>query len=173
MAATIGSKSCSSPRHHADGVAAVVRAGGLEPPQVSRPYGFSYHFGFRRRAGCSGPFVVWTIPSPYPDGDVGAARLVSTPSAGAVRPRRLGSGSPGIGFPEFEQFCIAGFPASTRCRNLTFRFKSVASTNFATPAASQRLDSQWAVDRKRESAWPRNAAIQTLRRIRISLPGLK
>jgi len=33
------------------------------------------------------------------------------------------------GFPEFEQFCIAGFPASTQ-----FAFKSVASTSFATPA---------------------------------------
>ena len=92
----------------------MVRAGGLEPPQVSRPYGFSYHLGFRRRRRDRTPFVVWTIPSPYPRGNVGAARLVSTPSAGAT-PHRLGSGSPGRGFPEFEQFCIAGFPASTRC----------------------------------------------------------
>ena len=38
------------------------------------------------------------------------------------------------GFPEFEQFCIVGFPASTR-----FWFKSVASTSFATPAALPRL----------------------------------
>ncbi len=27
----------------------LVRAEGLEPSQASRPYGFSYHFGFRRR----------------------------------------------------------------------------------------------------------------------------
>ena len=27
----------------------VVRAAGLEPAQAFRPYGFSYHFGFRRR----------------------------------------------------------------------------------------------------------------------------
>jgi hypothetical protein len=44
---------------------------------------------------------------------VGAARLVSTPSAvlsrcGLARDRHL------TGFPEFEQFCIAGFPASTQ-----------------------------------------------------------
>jgi hypothetical protein len=27
----------------------MVRAAGLEPAQGFRPYGFSYHFGFRRR----------------------------------------------------------------------------------------------------------------------------
>ena len=32
----------------------LVRAGGIEPPQVLRPYGFSDHFGFRRRAGSTG-----------------------------------------------------------------------------------------------------------------------
>jgi len=32
------------------------------------------------------------------------------------------------GFPEFEQFCIFGFPESTQS------LKSLASTNFATPA---------------------------------------
>jgi hypothetical protein len=37
---------------------------------------------------------------------------------------------PVTGFPDFEQFCIAGFPARTQI----FGFKSVASTNFATPA---------------------------------------
>jgi hypothetical protein len=41
----------------------VVRAAGLEPAQVSRPYGFSYHFGFRRRPpknvrGLDYPFTV-------------------------------------------------------------------------------------------------------------------
>jgi hypothetical protein len=63
-----------------------VRAGGLEPPQALRPYGFSYHFGFRRRHLA---FVVWTIPSPWHEA-VGAARLVSTPSPW----RGLGSGLP-------------------------------------------------------------------------------
>ena len=46
---------------------ALVRAAGLEPAQFLRTEGFSYHFGFRRRARrarASGPFVVWTIPSP-------------------------------------------------------------------------------------------------------------
>ena len=40
----------------------LVRAAGLEPAQGFRPYGFSYHFGFRRRPLRT--FVVWTIPSP-------------------------------------------------------------------------------------------------------------
>ena len=44
-----------------DGDCAVVRAAGVEPARASRPYGFSYHFGFRRRREA---FVVWTIPSP-------------------------------------------------------------------------------------------------------------
>jgi hypothetical protein len=30
--------------------AIVVRAAGIEPAQAVKPYGFSYHFGFRRRA---------------------------------------------------------------------------------------------------------------------------
>jgi hypothetical protein len=54
----------------------LVRAAGIEPAQALRPYGFSYHFGFRRRHLA---FVVWTIPSPWLCA-VGAARLVSTPS---------------------------------------------------------------------------------------------
>ncbi len=59
-------------------------------------------------------FAVWTIPSPYPEKlrSLGAARLVSTPSRlGCLS--GLGSGLPfevSPGFPEFEQFCIAGFP---------------------------------------------------------------
>jgi hypothetical protein len=82
------------------------------------PADFHAVYGFRRpgvrfwRAHVR--FAVWTIPSPSSEssGGLGAARLVSTPS------RLL---SPGLardchlrGFPEFEQFCIAGFPASTQ-----------------------------------------------------------
>jgi hypothetical protein len=33
------------------------------------------------------------------------------------------------GFPDFEQFCVPGFPEGTQ-----IVLKSVASTNFATPA---------------------------------------
>jgi hypothetical protein len=62
---------------------------------------------------------------------LGAARLVSTPSRQPLDNRSagmLGSGLPVTGFPDFEQFCIQGFPGSTQT------FKSLASTNFATPA---------------------------------------
>lgn len=44
----------------------VVRAAGVEPARASRPYGFSYHFGFRRHrvsdvCGLDYPF---TLASP-------------------------------------------------------------------------------------------------------------
>jgi len=44
---------------------------------------------------------------------LGAARLVSTPSRRGCR-RRAWLGIAITGFPEFGQFCIAGFPASTQ-----------------------------------------------------------
>ena len=43
---------------------------------------------------------------------LGAARLVSTPSRRVSLRAWLGIAIEG--FPEFEQFCIAGFPASTQ-----------------------------------------------------------
>ena len=44
----------------------MVRAAGLEPAQASRPYGFSYHFGFRRRPvrGVRGLDYPFTVASP-------------------------------------------------------------------------------------------------------------
>jgi len=58
---------------------ALVRAGGLEPPQASLPYGFSYQLRLwppRCPQGRS-EFVVWTIPSPCSGCGwrLGAARL--------------------------------------------------------------------------------------------------
>ncbi len=83
----------------------VVRAGGLEPPRPVRVCGFSYHFGFRRLVsrvrGLDYPF---TIP---PDGGLGAARLVSTPSQ---KDSWAWLGIAIQGFPDFEQFYSAGFP---------------------------------------------------------------
>src|ERR1035441_5852391 len=52
---------------------------------------------------------------------LGAARLVSTPSRRTFSVRAW-LGIAIAGFPEFEQFCIAGFPASTQVF-----LKSVAS----------------------------------------------
>jgi hypothetical protein len=94
----------------------VVRTEGIEPSQEFPPYGFSYHFGFRRRPiqpfgrmvvrGLDYPFTLATA--------LGAARLVSTPS-------RCGAwlGIAIEGFPDFEQFCIASFPASTQTIRLS------------------------------------------------------
>ena len=106
----------------------LVRAAGLEPAQAFRPYGFSYHFGFRRHREV---FVVWTIPSPRHFA-VGAARLVSTPSSWW----RLGSGLPFERFPRIWAVLHPGFPA----RALNQSLKSVASTSFATPALARRSD---------------------------------
>jgi hypothetical protein len=46
--------------------AVLVRAAGLEPAQAFRPYGFSYHFGFRRRRtyGVRGLDYPFTVASP-------------------------------------------------------------------------------------------------------------
>ena len=82
-----------------------MRAGGLEPPRPIKVCGFSYHFGFRRLGsrvrGLDYPF---TIP---PDGGLGAARLVSTPSQ---NDSWAWLGIAIQGFPDFEQFYSAGFP---------------------------------------------------------------
>ena len=56
--------------------------------------------------------------------------LYTFPGRGLARDRHL------TGFPEFEQFCIRGFPRSTQS------FKSVASTSFATPARPRRYRRQ-------------------------------
>ena len=86
----------------------LVRAAGLEPAQAFRPYGFSYHFGFRRRPtqdvrGLDYTFTVAGVAA------LGAARLVSTPSR-----LRAWLGIAFAGFPDFEQFCIKRFRLSTQ-----------------------------------------------------------
>src|SRR5579864_2228792 len=94
----------------------LVRAEGLEPSLSLRKNGFSYPpTAFAAPAVLPG-FGVWTIPSPSRlFRSSGAARLVSTPSSteisldqGLARDRHF------TGFPEFEQFYTAGFPASTQ-----------------------------------------------------------
>ena len=90
-----------------------MRAAGLEPAQVFRPYGFSYHFGFRRRPpsdvrGLDYPFTLAFA--------LGAARLVSTPSlSGLARDCHL------KGFPEFGQFYAGGFPPRTQVSSSPLR----------------------------------------------------
>ena len=105
----------------------LVRTGGLEPPRAE-PDGFSYQLRLSPPSGVSdvcGLDYPFTVPR---ERGLGAARLVSTPSAtlsrcGLARDCQL------KGFPEFEQFCIAGFPVSTQDWS-----KSVASTDSATSA---------------------------------------
>jgi len=105
----------------------VVRTGGLEPPRAE-PDGFSYQLRLSPPSGVPdvcGLDYPFTMPR---ERGLGAARLVSTPSAtfsrcGLARDCQL------KGFPEFEQFCIAGFPVSTQHWS-----KSVASTDSATSA---------------------------------------
>src|SRR5438045_713803 len=88
----------------------VVRAAGLEPARA-KPDGFSYQLRLSPPSGepdVCGLDYPFTVPR-YRRG-VGAARLVSTPSR-----HRAWLGIPRVrGFPEFEQFCIAGFPVSTQ-----------------------------------------------------------
>ena len=115
----------------------VVRAEGLEPSRGLRPNGYSCRLRLSPpcRNGVVGrPAGLWSGLYLHHDRPVfrrsvvGAARLVSTPS-----PPEFSVGAwLGIaisGFPEFEQFCIAGFPASTQVA-----LKSDASADSATPA---------------------------------------
>jgi len=87
-------------------------------------FGGSYVGGFPGDSASG----VWGLDYPFTLARwraLGAARLVSTPShprMGLARDRHL------TGFPEFEQFYVQGFPRRTQS------FKSVASTDFATPA---------------------------------------
>ncbi len=97
-----------------------MRAGGIEPPQALRPNGFSCHLRLSPPpTGVCGLDYPFTLPrivrlrQSYAATGVqglGAARLVSTPSrTDALRPG-LARDCHFKGSPEFEQFCIAGFP---------------------------------------------------------------
>ncbi len=82
--------------------------GRLSPADFHTVYGFRRPEvrpleGSRQVCGLDYPFTVLRkIRS------LGAARLVSTPSR--LRSLRAWLGIAILGFPEFEQFCIAGFP---------------------------------------------------------------
>ena len=85
----------------------------LNPHERLSSADFLTGYGFRRPGALAG-FAVWTIPSPCPaEPGLGAARLVSTPSRPAFGPG-LARDRHVTGFPEFGQFCIAGFPTSTQ-----------------------------------------------------------
>ena len=98
----------------------LVRAGGLEPPQALRPNGFSDHLRLSpRRAGARkaprsvcGLDYPFTLPRMAPGLRCCPSSLYTFPN-GRVRPG-LARDCHFTGSPEFEQFCIAGFPASTQ-----------------------------------------------------------
>jgi hypothetical protein len=82
------------------------------------PADFHTVYGFRRPdvkpSRIHARFAVWTIPSPSSD----SPELRCCPSSLYTFPARMSLrawlGIAIEGFPEFEQFCIAGFPASTQ-----------------------------------------------------------
>ncbi len=91
----------------------MVRAEGVEPSRAEAQRIFIPSTAFaarRRRFGAPRPFCGLDYPFTLPRKirGLGAARLVSTPSR--LRSLRAWLGIAILGFPEFEQFCIAGFP---------------------------------------------------------------
>src|SRR5712692_9964715 len=92
------------------------------------PTDFRTSYGFRRRpTGVCGLDYTFTVAFRLPwRCALGAARLVSTPSlSGLARDCHL------TGFPDFEQFCVPGFPARTQSTSsplrLPFRHARVTS----------------------------------------------
>ena len=90
------------------------------PHEPFRPCGFSCRLRLSPPAR-GARFAVWTIPSPSP-GDLG---LRCCPSSLYTFPAEISlQGWLGIaiaGFPDFGQFCIAGFPASTQVSSSPLR----------------------------------------------------
>jgi hypothetical protein len=118
----------------------VVRAEGLEPSRAIKLNGFSY----RLRLSPPGRGILGAHPSDLRSG-LSLHSLPEHPGlrccpsslytfpAGRSLQAWLGIATPAfagasLGFPEFEQFCIAGFPDE----HSSF-LKSVASAGFATP----------------------------------------
>jgi hypothetical protein len=110
-----------------------VRAAGLEPAQLFRAEGFSYQLrlsppslaaSWRLELVCGLDYTFILSALTLLD----AARLVSTPSSSRSA-GSLARDCHAKGFPEFEQFYASSFLEGTQ-----LWLKSLASTNFATPA---------------------------------------
>jgi len=108
----------------------------LNPYGPLSPADFHAGCGFRRpddAPWCSVRFAVWTIPSPSPRRFRG---LRCCPSSLYTFPTEISVqawlGIAISGFPEFGQFCIAGFPASTQVflspLRMPFRHARVANS---------------------------------------------
>ena len=93
------------------------------------PTDFRTSYGFRRRhKGVCGLDYTFTLANAQASA-LGAARLVSTPSlSGLARGCHL------TGFPDFEQFCVPGFP---RAHSNDLQVRCVYHS--ATPAYSKSL----------------------------------
>ena len=88
-----------------------MRAGGLEPPRAYAQRIFVPATTFAAVAGWSAILDVCGLDYPFTVAfALGAARLVSTPSPVASAAWGLARDCHLTGFPEFEQFYIAGFP---------------------------------------------------------------
>ncbi len=102
----------------------LVRAEGLEPSRSLRPNGFSYPLRLsppcRKSRPRDAPAGLWSGLYLH-HGRSARRRLAArccpsslyTFPSGVIR-RSLARDRHLTGFPEFEQFCIAGFPASTQ-----------------------------------------------------------
>jgi hypothetical protein len=100
-----------------EGQGELVRAEGLEPSRALRPNGFSYpSTAFAAPAvlpqGLGSGLSLHRVPDVFPVVRCCPSSLYTFPTGvlrqGLARDRHV------TGFPEFEQFCIAGFPASTQ-----------------------------------------------------------
>ena len=111
--------------------------GGTRTPTSLWKTDFRTSYGFRRPLT---GFVVWTIPSPWREGTLGAARLVSTPFPPFRRD--LARGCHIKGFPEFEQFYVPGFPGRTQFASSPLRLPVSPRPRDHTPIATRGTDAK-------------------------------
>jgi hypothetical protein len=86
--------------------------------------------------------VVWTIPSPWRSASrpaLGAARLVSTPSPIGLPDRGLARDRHLTGFPDFEQFCVPGFPGRTQVVQVRCVYRSATPAFPAAPLTTGKM----------------------------------
>ena len=129
-------------RDHGDPQSFRLRSGGKRcwcGRRDLNPHGPCGPTDFRTRLRLSPPLLPWLqglgsglslhrVPDVVPVARCCPSSLYTFPFRGLARDRHV------TGFPDFEQFCTAGFPAGTQVLSL----KSDASADSATPARFQR-----------------------------------
>ena len=124
------------------GAREVVRAEGVEPSRALRPYGFSYRLRLsppRCSAGLRSGLSLHRSPA-RPGGRCCPSSLYTFPVGSGFRPG-LARDCHLTGFPEFGQFCTAGFPAGTqvvRSSPLRLPFRHARRTIVSIAAANGR-----------------------------------